>query len=104
MTANRIYRKQMDFGYVLGELEKGRGTQFDPQFVDILLQLIHEGTIDLNKIYHVSEEDAAAEEKKKQEEAASARQEAAVSAEAAEQGKVGADASGQKTTEQGGES
>ena len=104
MTANRIYRKQMDFGYVLGELEKGRGTQFDPQFVDILLQLIHEGTIDLNKIYHVSEEDAAAAEKKKQEEAASARQEAAVSAEAAEQGKVGADASGQKTTEQGGES
>ncbi|MBR2256686.1 MAG: HD domain-containing protein [Blautia sp.] len=69
MTANRIYRKQMDFGYVLNELEKGRGTQFDPHFVDILLQLIHEGTIDLNKIYHVSAEDIAAAEKKDQDHA-----------------------------------
>ena len=69
MTANRIYRKQMDFGYVLNELEKGRGTQFDPHFVDILLQLIHEGTIDLNKSYHVSAEDIAAAEKRDQENA-----------------------------------
>ena len=53
MTANRVYRKQMDFGYVLGELERGKGTQFDPQFVDILLGLIQDGTIDLNQIYHV---------------------------------------------------
>ena len=58
MTANRIYRKQMDFSYVLGELEKGRGTQFDPTFVDLLLKLINDGTIDLNKIYHVSKEDS----------------------------------------------
>ena len=53
MTANRVYRKQMDFGYVLGELEKGRGTQFDPQFVDILLKLIRTGEIDLNKLYGI---------------------------------------------------
>ena len=68
MTANRIYRQQMDFSYVLGEMEKGRGTQFDPTFVDLLLKLINDGTINLNKIYHVSkqvsdqaEKDAAAE-------------------------------------------
>ena len=53
MTANRVYRKQMDFDYVLNELEKGRGTQFDATFVDILLKLIREGTIDLNRLYHV---------------------------------------------------
>ena len=58
MTANRIYRKQMDFSYVLGELERGRGTQFDPVFVDILLKLIRNGTIDLNKIYHVPREES----------------------------------------------
>ena len=58
MTANRIYRKQMDFSYVLGELERGRGTQFDPRFVDSLLKLIRNGTIDLNKIYHVSKEES----------------------------------------------
>ena len=58
MTANRIYRKQMDFSYVLGELERGRGSQFDPVFVDILLKLIRNGTINLNKIYHVSKEES----------------------------------------------
>ena len=63
MTANRIYRQQMDFSYVLGEMQKGRGTQFDPQFVDLLLKLINDGTIDLNKLYHVSKEDSDQAEK-----------------------------------------
>ena len=63
MTANRVYRKQMDFSYVLGELERGRGTQFDPVFVDILLKLINDGVIDLNKIYNVSREDSEQAEK-----------------------------------------
>ena len=69
MTANRIYRQQMDFSYVLGEMERGRGTQFDPRCVDILLQLIRDGVIDLNKIYHVSRKDSDRAEK----EAAEAR-------------------------------
>ena len=63
MTANRIYRQQMDFSYVLGEMERGRGTQFDPRFVDILLKLINDGTIDLNKLYNVSKEDSDQAEK-----------------------------------------
>ena len=67
MTANRVYRKQMDFGYVLNELEKGRGTQFDPQFVDVLLKLIREGTIDLNKLYGVDPDEAEQAEPKQEE-------------------------------------
>ena len=63
MTANRIYRQQMDFSYVLGEMERGRGTQFDPKYVDILLKLINDGTIDLNQIYHVSKKDSEQAEK-----------------------------------------
>ena len=51
MTANRVYRKQMDFGYVMDEMRKGQGTQFDPQMVDILLKLIDEGKIDLKALY-----------------------------------------------------
>ena len=51
MTANRVYRKQMDMDYVLGEMRKGRGTQFDRQCVDILLQLIEEGEIDVQAMY-----------------------------------------------------
>ena len=51
MTANRVYRKQMDFDYVLSELQKGKGTQFDPQVVEIMLRLIDEGKIDLKALY-----------------------------------------------------
>ena len=51
MTANRVYRKQMDFDYVLSELKKGRGTQFDPQIDDIMLRLIDEGKIDPGTLY-----------------------------------------------------
>jgi energy-coupling factor transport system substrate-specific component len=56
MTANRVYRRQMDFGYVLGEIKKGKGAQFDPQMADILLQLIEEGQIDLNALYPAPEQ------------------------------------------------
>ena len=51
MTANRVYRKQLDFQYVLEELKKGRGTQFDPKLVDIMFGLIEDGTIDVKQIY-----------------------------------------------------
>lgn len=51
MTANRVYRKKLDFEYVLSELKRGRGTQFDPKLVDIMLELIDEGTIDVTHIY-----------------------------------------------------
>ena len=64
MTANRVYRKQMDFSYVLEEMRKGRGAQFDPQMVDILLQLIDEGKINLNDLYRPAEEQK--EEKKEE--------------------------------------
>ena len=53
MTANRVYRRQMDFGYVLNEMKKGRGTQFDPQMDDILLRLVDEGKIYLEELYPV---------------------------------------------------
>lgn len=59
MTANRIYRKQMDFNYVLDEMRKGRGTQFDPQIVDILLKLIDDGTINLKELYPASTDENA---------------------------------------------
>lgn len=51
MTANRVYRKKLDIGYVLEELKKGRGTQFDPKLVDIMLELVEDGTIDVSRIY-----------------------------------------------------
>ena len=51
MTANRVYRKKLDFDFVIEELKKGRGTQFDPKLVDIMLKLIENGTVDVEQIY-----------------------------------------------------
>jgi energy-coupling factor transport system substrate-specific component len=47
MTSNRVYRQHMDMGYVVKELKKGAGTQFDPVYTKILLELIEDGTINL---------------------------------------------------------
>lgn len=51
MTANRVYRKKLDMEFVIEELKKGRGTQFDPQIADIMLQLIENKKIDLESLY-----------------------------------------------------
>lgn len=60
MTANRVYRKKLDLDYVLEELKRCRGTQFDPKLVDILLGLIEDGTVNVERIYgkKLSEESA----------------------------------------------
>lgn len=51
MTANRVYRRKLDLTYVLEELKKGSGTQFDPKLVEIMFGLIEDGTIDVRQIY-----------------------------------------------------
>ena len=56
MTANRVYRKRLDFDYVMQELHKGRGTQFDPELLDLFLDVIGSGEINLKALYA---EDAA---------------------------------------------
>ncbi len=44
MTSNRSYRDVLSQETVRGEIEKGRGTQFDPTFADIMLSMIDEDT------------------------------------------------------------
>lgn len=51
MTANRVYRKQLDLDFVIGELKRCSGTQFDPHLVEIMLSLIDEGVIDAESLY-----------------------------------------------------
>ncbi len=51
MTSNRVYRNHMDTDYVLNEMKRGRGTQFDPKAIDAFFRLIDKGAIDLDKIY-----------------------------------------------------
>ena len=42
MTSNRSYRYALPQKIVRDEMEKGKGTQFDPRFADIMLQMIDE--------------------------------------------------------------
>ncbi len=44
MTSHRSYRKPLPQSVVKEELEKGRGTQFDSRFADIMIQMINEDT------------------------------------------------------------
>ena len=57
MTANRVYRKKLNKDYVLGEIRRGSGTQFDPKLVDIMLRLIDSGRIDIDNLYKDGEAD-----------------------------------------------
>ncbi len=51
MTSNRVYRHQMDTDYVMNEMKRGRGSQFDPDALDAFLRLVDRGVINLDKIY-----------------------------------------------------
>ena len=44
MTSNRSYRRFMSQDAVREQIARGKGTQFDPRFADIMLQMIDEDT------------------------------------------------------------
>ena len=67
MTSNRVYRNHMDTDYVITEMKRGRGTQFDPDALDAFFRLIEKGVIDLDEIYaqkrvEIQQADQAAQE------------------------------------------
>ena len=51
MTSNRVYRNQMDTDYVMNEMKRGRGSQFDPEALDAFMRLVDKGVINLDEIY-----------------------------------------------------
>ncbi|WP_158589506.1 HD domain-containing phosphohydrolase [Butyrivibrio sp. CB08] len=51
MTSNRVYRNHMDTGYVMNEMLRGRGTQFDPDALDAFFRLLDKKVINLDEIY-----------------------------------------------------
>ena len=42
MTSNRSYRRGMEQGDVREQIERGKGSQFDPRFADIMIAMIDE--------------------------------------------------------------
>lgn len=45
MTSNRSYRGALPIEIVQGEIEKGKGNQFDPKFADIMIKMIEDGSV-----------------------------------------------------------
>lgn len=45
MSSNRVYRKRLAADVIRDELVKGRGTQFDPDFLPVFLRLFDEGKV-----------------------------------------------------------
>ena len=70
MTSNRVYRNQMDTDYVMNEMIRGRGTQFDPDALDAFLRLVDKGVIDLDAIYSSKQAEIKAVDQKSKEELA----------------------------------
>lgn len=46
MTSNRVYRRRLSDDIVMQELEKGKGSQWDPDLVDIFIEMIKEGALE----------------------------------------------------------
>ena len=45
MNSNRVYRKKLTKEDIINEIEKNKGTQFDPAIADVFLKLIKSGKI-----------------------------------------------------------
>ena len=48
MNSNRVYRKKLTKEYILNEIEKNKGLQFDPKIADVMLGLLRSGKIDMD--------------------------------------------------------
>ena len=70
MTSNRVYRNHMDTDYVINEMQRGRGTQFDPNVLDAFFRLIDKGIIDPDKLYAQKHEEIKQADKEAQAELA----------------------------------
>ena len=46
MTSNRVYRRRLSDDVVMEELQNGKGSQWDPDLVDIFIELIKEGALE----------------------------------------------------------
>ncbi len=70
MTSNRVYRNHMDTDYVINEMKRGRGTQFDPEVLDAFFRLIDKGIINLEELYAQKREEIRQADQEAQEELA----------------------------------
>ncbi|MCR4739433.1 MAG: HD domain-containing protein [Lachnospiraceae bacterium] len=70
MTSNRVYRNHMDTDYVMNEMKRGRGTQFDPDVLDAFFRLVDKGIINPDEIYSRKQAEIQLADKEAQDELA----------------------------------
>ncbi len=68
MTSNRVYRHHMDTDYVMNEMKRGRGTQFDPDALDAFLRLVDKKVINIDELYAQKRADVDQADQEAQEE------------------------------------
>lgn len=61
MSSNRVYRKACDYSHIRDELIRGKGSQFDPRFVDVFIDLWDRGKLDDILQHGATEEDGTIE-------------------------------------------
>ena len=50
MNTNRVYREKLSKEIIMEEIRKNKGKQFDPEIADVMLKLIDEGTITIDRV------------------------------------------------------
>lgn len=50
MTSHRSYRQALDFDYTIAEIERCKGTQFDPSIADVFLEILRTNKNKINEI------------------------------------------------------
>lgn len=51
MNSHRCYRSRRSKEYIISELENNKGKQFDPRIVDIFLELIRDGSVEIGEFH-----------------------------------------------------
>ncbi len=50
MSSNRVYRRHLNKDEIIEEIQKGEGTQFDPNIVKYMVDMINDGYVNVVKM------------------------------------------------------
>ncbi len=61
MSSNRVYRRHLSKDEIIEEIQKGAGTQFDPNIVQYMIDMINDGYVNVVKMETAENEDGTSE-------------------------------------------
>ena len=57
MSSNRVYRRHLNKDEIIEEIQQGSGTQFDPDIVKYMVDMINDGYVNVVKMETAENED-----------------------------------------------